>query len=73
MKAQKNRRIKGRNVLDRTLAKSTTGRTNKISNALNIANTPPNLESIDRKIAQKGNRYHSGTILAGVDIGLAIM
>lgn len=49
---------------------SVIGNTNNINKAPNIAITPPSLSGIERKIAQNGNKYHSGTIEAGVTIGL---
>ena len=66
-------RIKGRNCAPRIRDVSNNGIANKINNALNIARTPKSLLGIDRKIAQKGNRYHSGTIDGGVCIGFAGM
>ena len=64
-------RIRGRNWAPRIRDVSNNGIANRINNALNILRTPNNLFGIDRKIAQKGNKYHSGTIDGGVCIGLA--
>ena len=57
------------NVFPLTTLLSVTGNANKIKIAANIAITPPNLSGIERKIAQNGNKYHSGTIDAGVTKG----
>lgn len=46
------------------------GRTKSTSNAPNKAKTPISLLGIERKIAYAGKKYHSGTICAGVTIGL---
>jgi|TARA_R110002050_G_scaffold120133_2_gene238062 hypothetical protein len=35
------------------------------------ANTPPNFDGIHLRIAYANKKYHSGTICAGVDNGLA--
>lgn len=68
---QQNNFDNGLNANPLTNDRSVTGKINRITKAPNIAITPNNLSGIDRKIAQKGNKYHSGTIEAGVDIGLA--
>jgi hypothetical protein len=44
---------------------------NKISRAMNIAITPPNLFGIDRRIAYNHRKYHSGLMCVGVVKGLA--
>jgi hypothetical protein len=46
------------------------GKTNKTNKAPNNARTPSNLFGIDLKIAYAGKKYHSGTMCAGVTIGL---
>ena len=66
-------RINGRNCAPRIRDVSKIGIANKISKAANILTTPNNLLGIDRKIAQNGNKQHSGTIDAGVCIGFAGM
>lgn len=65
--------ITGRNCPDRVRDVSRIGIANRISNDPSIPTTPSNLLGIDRRIAQKGNRYHSGTIEGGVCIGFAGM
>jgi len=49
--SQNAHRINGRNCEPRTRDVSTRGITSKISNELNIANTPNSLFGIDRRIA----------------------
>ena len=39
--------------------------------AENMANTPPNLLGIDRRIVYAHKKYHSGLIWVGVERGLA--
>lgn len=46
------------------------GKTNNTNKAPNRAKTPSNLLGIERSIAYAGKKYHSGTIWAGVTIGL---
>ena len=47
------------------------GMINNKAKAANIPTTPPSLLGTERKIAYAKRKYHSGTICAGVDIGLA--
>lgn len=47
------------------------GRIRSINNEANSPTTPPSLLGTERKIAYANKKYHSGTIWAGVDIGLA--
>ena len=63
--------VPGLNCIPLVLDKSTYGINNNANKADNIAITPNNLFGIERSIAQKGKRYHSGTIAGGVCIGLA--
>ena len=70
-KNQKANFIAGLNWLLLVLERSVKGKINNINNDPNIATTPNNLFGILLNIAQNGNKYHSGTIEAGVTIGLA--
>jgi hypothetical protein len=47
------------------------GRINRISNAINMAKTPPNLFGMERRIAYSHRKYHSGLIWVGVTKGFA--
>jgi len=47
------------------------GRVVRIKREASIANTPPLLEVIVRRIEYANKKYHSGTMWRGVDKGLA--
>ena len=64
--------LNGLNCIPLDLLISVRGKSSKIKIAENIAITPNSLLGIDLNIAQKGKRYHSGTMAAGVCIGFAI-
>ena len=64
---------KGLNTLDLILLVSNHGNKAITPMADTIAITPPNLSGIALSTAYQGKKYHSGTICAGVTIGLAFM
>ena len=55
----------------RTIGLDTNGKRYKAPTAKPIVNTPGALYGIERRMAYIGRKYHSGTILGGVTIGLA--
>ena len=63
----------GLNTLDLILLVSNHGSKAIMPIADTIAITPPNLSGIALNTAYQGKKYHSGTICAGVTIGLALM